>query len=209
MENQRERLIRLKSLAKKKSIKNNKKGETSSNYLNRKNSCLYIHIPKTGGRYMRKILRIEKINHSNPGHRTALYARGKIEDFENKFSFACVRNPYERFLSACVFNGLRDFEKVSNQVIEGDVSAKHPVHFKTQKSFVTNKNGDIIIKYIGRFEKFNEFIEGLKERGVDVTNSHEFEENKSSDWETRLTEKTKENIRKIYKEDFELFNYDM
>ena len=206
---QRELMTKLRDESLKNPNIKRRKREPSFDILKRKDSCLYIHIPKTGGRYLRKLLKIEGINYSTPGHKGALFVENRIDNFDDKFSFACVRNPYERFLSACVFNGLRDFEKVSNQVLEGNVKAKYPVHFDTQKSFVANEEGVIIIKYIGRFEKFNEFIEGLKERGIDVTSKHEFKKPRSSDWETRLTEKTKENIRKIYKEDFELFNYDM
>jgi hypothetical protein len=175
----------------------------------KKSKSVFIHVPKTGGRYLNNILERSKVDFFNYGHKKSLHAKNTIKGFDDKFSFACVRNPYERFLSACVFNKLKDFEEASELVLKGELKVRYPTHFYTQEFFLADEEGVVIVDYIGRFENFNEFIEGLKERGVDVTKFHKFKENKSSDWETRLTEKTKENIRKIYKEDFELFNYEM
>ena len=174
-------------------------------------SPIFIHIPKTGGRYLSGKMKECKIDFTNPGHNSALNAKNYLRgNWDERFSFACVRNPYERFLSACVFNNVKDFEEISNQLAgEGLKKTKLNKHFETQKSLLTDKDGKILVNYIGRFEKFNEFIEGLKERGIDVTNKHEFKKSRSSDWKTRLTEKTKKNIRKIYKEDFKMFNYKM
>lgn len=191
--------------------RNNKKQSINFRSLIGKTYPIFIHIPKTGGRYLRKIIGDCNVNVSYIGHRTAADSAKYIKDeFNERFTFACIRNPYERFLSACVFNKLQDFEDVSIRLLNKDSKhSKYQTHFSTQKSYVTDNSGKIIVDYIGRFEKFNEFIDGLKERGVDVTSKHEYKECKSSDWETRLTEKTKENIRKVYKEDFELFEYNL
>jgi len=176
-----------------------------------KQYSIYIHIPKTGGRYMKKLLKKSGMKFAISGHMSASEHK-KIfgDEFNKRFTFACVRNPYERFLSACVYNDLINFEDASNKLVNEEYfKLGFKKHFYTQKYFVTDEDGEILVDYIGRFEKFDEFIDGLKERDkhTNITSIHEFKEYKSFDWETRLTEKTKENIRKFYNEDFELFGY--
>ena len=182
---------------------------------------VFIHIPKTGGSYLRRTLEKSGVRFISAAHKgasvlTTNHPRFGDINFHGRFSFACVRNPYERFLSACRFgrhigNYPVDFERKSVDLIlglEGRRGSDRRPHFQTQKSMVVDSDGEIIVKYIGRYEQFNEFIQGLAEHGLDVTSLYEFKQHKSVDWESTLTEATKENIRELYEEDFTLFGYD-
>lgn len=172
---------------------------------------MHIHVPKTGGRYIREMFRKSKIKVAEPGHLSALTCLSFLgKSYKSRYTFACVRNPYERFLSACVFNRHKDFESISETLVkDGVLAVKPPVHFVTQKSLLTDEKGKLIVNRVGRFEDFNGFIEDLKKDGIDITEIHEFKESKSSNWPEILTEKTIKNIRTFYKEDFKFFKYKM
>tara|TARA_R110000796_G_scaffold181330_1_gene297839 strand:- start:6236 stop:6832 length:597 start_codon:yes stop_codon:yes gene_type:complete len=169
---------------------------------------IYIHIPKTGGQYLKKQLVKNNIIISKAVHTPAKLVREMVgEQYRKRFTFAMVRNPYERFLSACRFNGVEDIEGLSESILKGKrLEVKHREHFFTQKHFVTDDKG-IIVNYIGKYEKFEEFVQELNKNKIDLTRTHITKPNKSSNWEFILTEKTKRNVEEIYKEDFELFNY--
>ncbi len=180
------------------------------------NFPLFIHIPKTGGTYLRTCFKKKKIfSICNVLHTPIKFTRYKKE---NNFSFAVVRNPYERFYSACKFSGYNNpihIENISNKLVEGgidwisDYSILHFEHFFTQKHYVVNIEGEVIVDLIGKYEDLPEFVEMLKVNNIDITQEFELKVNTSFEWKNILTDKTISNINKIYKEDFEEFNYKM
>jgi hypothetical protein len=195
-----------------------------------KTECpIFIHVPKTGGSYLGRSLFECGVDYLKVGHHTASQLAGNTTrfagiDFHNRFSFACVRNPYSRFLSACRFNKrVVDFEQHSiNLVKEYEKNGlawpdrytarrrkEARIHFHTQKEMLSDHNGEILVNYIGRFEQFDGFIQGLAENGLDITSIYEYKAPKGLDWETALSELTKENIRLLYAEDFSAFGYDL
>lgn len=180
------------------------------------NKPIFIHIPKTGGMTFSKEFKIADLNINNLLHTPARFIKERFPKiYGEEFTFAIIRNPYERFLSACRFNKVEDedIEELSTMIRNGDVnwcsdfSINHYEHFFTQKHFITDfDNETIIVDYIGRFEDLAKVVEVLKDNNVDITNHFKIKETKSSSWESQLSEKTKENISYIYREDFKLFN---
>lgn len=179
---------------------------------------IFIHIPKTGGRYLLKTIKSKyKINYSV--HAPSFYIKRHRQNYSNRFSFAIVRNPYERFLSACGHARIKvpaDIEKVSNSIVNGDVNwasrydILHYEHFFTQKHFIVDLDSEeVLVDFIGKYEDFKSTINTLKQNNLDISDIFELKENKSNDWKNVLTEQTKRNIEIIYKEDFEQFNYKM
>jgi len=182
-----------------------------------KNS-LFVHIPKTAGRYIRRLIKKGEENSEYTLHTPARFIKKELKDYDNRLSYAVVRNPYSRFYSACKFNGVKDpkdIEEMSELMVNADVdwaskySILHYEHFFSQKHFVTDfDNETVIVKEIGKYENLLEFIHHLRDTYFNkLADKFELKENTSSDWDKKLTTKTKENIAKLYKEDFELFRY--
>lgn len=180
------------------------------------NSIAFIHIPKTAGRYISKLLIESDIKFRKTLH-TPVRFLSKIKP--KTFTFAIVRNPYERFYSACKFGGYEDsktIEDISNKLLYSrgidwisDYSLFHFEHFFTQKHFIIDFDGNIRIKHIGRYEEIEKTIEALKEKGFDIEDRFELKPNTSSNWKEVLSKKTIENLNEIYREDFKEFKYKM
>lgn len=183
-----------------------------------KDKPYFIHIPKTAGSELARKLKDkkgEKINRTL--HTPARFLKEYVKDFVDNFSFCFIRNPYERFLSACRYNKVHDseIEKLSDYLLRdkinwaSDFSVSHYEHFFTQKHFVTDfDNETCIIKYIARYENIESEIKELEKNGIDIKD-FVYKEPKSINWESDLTETTKENVRKIYSEDFLYFDYEI
>jgi len=124
----------------------------------------FIHINKTGGSSIEKALRVPLI------HETALTFRDRIgqKRWDERFSFAIVRNPWDRAVSHF------HYRRMTNQAGLGD----NPMAFKewlkrvyiervpelmneekmffTQADWVCDEQGRIMVDYIGRFEHLQE-----------------------------------------------------
>lgn len=178
-------------------------------------SLIFIHIPKTGGRALAKAYRVNNtpdVEWVNVMHTPAYRVKEKSpEAFKENFTFTIIRHPIARFLSACKYNKVEDVEGLSELLVAGSVdwmsvhNINHMEHFFTQKNFVTDKNGKIIVDYIGLYEYYPQVLERLKEEGLDLTKDFEFKDGGSSKWGSELNSKTIDNIKKIYKVDFELY----
>ena len=66
------------------------------------NNTLFIHIPKTAGTYIEKILKNEKIVHNinliNTGTHHQYLKNYNLNNYD--FTFTFIRNPIDRFISS-------------------------------------------------------------------------------------------------------------
>lgn len=163
----------------------------------------FCHIPKTAGTSIKKVL----------GYRTPHTVFDRKNS--NCFSFAFVRNPYQRFLSAYFFlvsGGLGQkqiFEKekyIGNLDIDEFIKTKlkdslEQEHLTPQHHFIPEG-----VDYLGKVETIQQdFNEICKIIGVEPIELPY--ENKTVDYSYELTEEQKEIIYEIYKEDFIRFGY--
>lgn len=176
------------------------------------NLPIFIHVPKTGGKYLTKLLNENGCLVTKVVHTPSIKVKRMLgTQYDDRFSFAFVRNPMERFLSACNYNNISDYEGLSTSIIKNpDWVSKYNVHnvehFFTQSHFITDWEGNIIVDFLGRYENLKEDIERLKLENIDLS-GYEVSEPLSKNYNTILTDKTRSNIRSIYKEDFELLKY--
>jgi len=163
---------------------------------------LYIHVPKTAGVSVRDSGLIGEKNKRGHAH-----ARN-IKDIKNYFSFCFVRNPYSKFLSSYnylktappgystkhLIGGLKraeylnkfypTFKEFCLGLREGRLNGFDDKHFlDLQKDWVCDKEGNIIVNFIGRFEN-------LSEDWIKVQIKNNVDENKIIDlpWKNRLKE---------------------
>jgi hypothetical protein len=194
--------------------------------LNDIHQCIFIHIPKVAGSSIENALWGTR---GRAGHKTALeYKKADQKLFQKYFSFAFVRNPYDRFVSAYEYlirggrnrydkawaeENLKCYPSFSSFVLAlQDEKVKKKTlnwsHFKPQYRFVCDENGSVIADYIGRYETLEKSFDYVTIKlKIDANLPHEnaIDRQVFSDY---YTEETKSIVRNIYHKDFELFSYD-
>ena len=122
---------------------------------------VFIHINKTGGSSIERAL---GIRHE---HKTALEKRQEYGAslWRNKYSFAFVRNPWDKVVSHYHYRimtnqtGLQDDamkfgEWVRLAYEENDPHYyDYPKMFMPQLDWISDKNGDLLVNNVGRFEQ--------------------------------------------------------
>ncbi|MBZ8002777.1 sulfotransferase family 2 domain-containing protein [Campylobacter canadensis] len=193
-----------------------------------KENVLFIHIPKNAGTSIEK-----SIYNTNwlVGHTPAI--RYFKED-ENKFlslkSFAFVRNPYDRFISAFFY--LKDggamrgsdlefyyfikdtsfsefcFNILNNEEYKNKVLSH--IHFREQYKFVCNAKKEIIVNFIGKYEKiaadFLLFTKIYLNKNIFLPHLNR---SKHEEYLKYYQENEVKAVNALYKEDFLKFNYKM
>jgi len=160
---------------------------------------------------------VDSINYVTPQHLTAYQLKRLVPSIWNKYtSFAIVRNPYERMVSEYNYiqkhdvTKCKDFKNLSFREFILKTFALPPFvrhvifdsHFSTQKSFVVDSTGEIIVNDILRFED----IESIKNYLGIVDIPHELFYTKNSHMDY-YDDELKELVYNFFKEDFDLFNY--
>ena len=197
-----------------------------------KSKCLYIHIPKCAGTSIESILYGKPlvkfdwskkiwIQHATIKELTSYYFSNK--EMESLFTFAIVRNPFDRFVSTynwlCAKKSIpktkatfRDFvyarnefdlllnKKYSNE----KVNFYH--HMVPQLDFI-EKNGKLAVDYVGRFENLEEewrFISKKINCDVQLPCLNKEKHDHYSDY---FDDETRATVERRYKKDLEYFGY--
>jgi len=147
---------------------------------------LFVRIPKTASTAICTALGIDA------KHKTAAELKKEVPDFDTRFKFSIVRNPYDRFISICKFFDIRP-----------ETHGKG-FFFRSQADFLYI-NGKLAVDYVGRFEDLeNSFKHICNEIGTGVSlNPHV----KPNDGGRLGLEDVRDIVNKYYRKDFELFGY--
>ena len=200
----------------------------------------YVDIPRTGSTFLRDLLFQElgyphgkaaiaaKKRESSSvqffsAHSTAEEVRQIIgnELWAMLFTFSVVRNPFDRVASLFLY--YKNTEKIASgdfkdfcRTLQGSLfwneqNRPHPPLWRTQKSYLFDKQSNLLVKEVGRYENLEEFLDVVRNKtGLLLPN-------------TRIINssigKPKEGLRAIYdpstaklvtdffQEDFESFGY--
>ncbi len=216
--------------------------------INNSHQFIFIHIPKNAGtsiaRYYSALSRLIDIEigatelgeaalpqiierHGVGKHAPLRRIRrvlSETSDIDSYFSFAFVRNPYERTISTFNFlkrwlpnshatKAAKAFEplKTVNDMLQSEFwqSSGMDLMFEPQTLWVTDWDGKVIIDFWGKVESIDEGIETVNKRiGVELP---------AFDLSLNRTRKSKENglltnqsveiLQGRYSRDFELFDY--
>ena len=192
--------------------------------ISHRHKFIYIHIPKTGGHSLRKVLLVKHTAHA-PAH-MYIWDRGY-------FKFTFVRNPYARLLSLYYqyhkehihhkqktiltrYKTFSDFCEDINSIevftVEETINNPHrfyqylPYNFKPQTYWI-----DDSIQFIGRLESFHKDIQKLKKflPFISPLNHHQHKGlyPNGSDWLPYYTPKALREATVYMQSDFEAFNY--
>ncbi|EEC4842051.1 sulfotransferase family protein [Campylobacter lari] len=193
-----------------------------------KYKCIFIHVPKVAGSSIERV--VYQTDRWLVGHVKARdYVKFDKNKFESYFSFGFVRNPYDRMVSA--YHYLRSgggnlvdetwakeniykynsFEEFVLNLQNNDERIKilSWMHFVPQYKYLCDNDKNILVSFIGKFEKLDEDFKKIlnflnrKDSLVHVNKS------KHCAYKDYYNYETYKIIREIYKNDFEIFDYDL
>ncbi|AQS48998.1 hypothetical protein BMG03_15275 [Thioclava nitratireducens] len=193
--------------------------------LIRKHKLVFVHIPKTGGssivrslkphrdlrsiasRRLNKTLNSLHIPYRLNGIDTQVHASAQDyadvlgRGFERYFSFAIVRNPFDWMVSLYHFSLKRR---------KTDVSFRDFVHTcsaKAQADYITDDNGEVIVSFVGRFERLAKDFQAASEKiGLDLHLPH-LNATDHEHFSRYYDDETREIVARRYKRDFDIFGY--
>ena len=195
---------------------------------------IFVHVPKTGGTSIRSLIedyamgRTEEFSEEHDVIFSA-YQQMPDENFNSKFKFAFVRNPFDRELSNYFWhtkmNGHIDisfpdwvkwrYDEMSDFLSVIQFSEKSDYYYQKgfaktpQIGFLINEKGKIIVDFVGRFETLQEDWDIVADRlGLPKSLPHEFKTYRDQDYRKYYTEETRSIIENAHSIDLEIFNYD-
>ena len=196
------------------------------NVNNELQNVIFVHIPKVAGSSIESTLFGTK---GKVGHKTALeYYNADKQLYQELFSFAFVRNPYDRLVSAYIylknggrnqydkawsdehlseFNSFNDFVlSLTNEDKCRDILSWN--HFIPQYLFVCNSKNDIMVDFVGRYENLEDQFKIVQKFSNNANQLPHNNKTERNDYQHYYNEKTRAIVRSVYANDFELFHYD-
>jgi hypothetical protein len=190
-----------------------------------KTKSIFVHIPKTAGVSVVKGLYGEV---KGGGHPSAItYRKVFKNNFKLYFKFCFVRNPYDRLYSAYNFmkkgglhqtdanwadkhiNRFKNFEEfVLNWVNIKNI--QKGIHFKPQTYFICNKNGELLVDFVGKMEQIEEDFNYIANKLSVTTKLEKFNVSNLNKININdvYNKKMKEIVYEVYKSDFDTLLYD-
>lgn len=176
----------------------------------------FVHINKTGGGSVR--LALGWLG----GHTPARQRRKEYGEklWDQKFTFAFVRNPYDRLVSQFHYRvKTRQDDLAENPLSfaqwvekfygpDADRNRTEQLFFLTQTDWIYDKDGQSLVKYIGRFETLRSDFEEICRR-IERTAAPLPHVNKSDhkSYQAYYDDKTYEIATKVFQDDLRNFNY--
>lgn len=191
-------------------------------------SCIFVHIPKTGGiSICRSLFGNLAGGHDSIKNYQILFSK---KDFLNYFKFGFVRNPWDRLFSAYNFlkhGGFNDSDREwanthlskfreFNHFVETWVNKKNIYryrHFIPQSEFLCSPiTQRILVDFVGFFENLESDFSYVKEK-LGLTEAvlvyeNITQKNYKKDYRTAYTDRTRNIVADIYRRDIEIFGYD-
>ena len=181
---------------------------------------LFIHIPKTGG---------NSIKQTNFFKRCKYFGHAHVEKIKHrnmyKYSFAIVRNPYDRLVSAYFYlkkggENNNGYDSLMQKKLEKYKDFKdfikdlklftNDLHFKPQHTFVCDSRGKIIVNHILKVENIDkDFSQLLRSKWLPNEKLQKINSSKHDDFSNYYDDEIKKHVYAVYKKDFKLFNYRM
>ena len=190
---------------------------------------VFIHIQKTGGITVDRLLneRIPDLRGLVARHGFASWGMDQLDDWDEYFKFAFVRNPWDRLVSWYSMvttlpregNELRRYVHDNSSTFEefiynctGEVKIKEGVYYSfayNQLDYVTDEHGNVLVDFIGRLENFDKDIQEVFRRiGFELETVPHKNRSGHQHYSTFYTPETEMIIRERFKRDIEYFGYE-
>lgn len=207
--------------------------------ISHKFKCIFVHIPKCGGSSVEDVIWPNKEDRTESNlwmgfvskfenkyqtgglqHLLAQQIRQEVgpEVFSDYFKFTMVRNPWDKAVSQFTYMQKR-------KDLRDDIGMRKNDEFKTylslikktrhvqwmpQHFFVMSDEGEVLVDFIGRFERFEDDIHAiLKKLHIDsVENIPHRKKSLRSHYRDYYDSESQEMVREMYKLDVLAFDYD-
>lgn len=196
---------------------------------------IFVPVPKTGTHSIRQALRehlgegdleqvglfvkkrfpyaeLARVGH---GHLGLEDVRTHVGDdvVENYFSFAFVRNPFDRFVSYCAFmtrqhGAFEQDPKATMRRILFDLRPLDHVHFQPQATLLTGKDGALNVSRIGRSESMQQDYDAIcSHLGIPSSHLDRVNTSQRGDYRQYYDDELIAGVTELYRRDLELFGY--
>ncbi|MDU8928476.1 sulfotransferase family 2 domain-containing protein [Alisedimentitalea sp. MJ-SS2] len=195
---------------------------------------VFVHIPKTGGKSVRKALRAYTLNPSErfvqyfatrtsrrdvygidvaTSHATARRLRNIIgsDTWHEFYSFAFVRNPWSRVVSEYHFHKKRPdsayHDLATNGTLEDFVTHLHAKGAGQQVDFVYDDDGNQIVDFVGKVENYAEDFARVCARLRVVAALPHKNQTRHGSYRDELTPMARDLVSELYADDIAAFSY--
>jgi Sulfotransferase family len=158
--------------------------------LHHSQNFVFVHVPKTGGTSIR-----EALGMSTSYHYTAREVRQMYPETRGKFSFAFVRNPWDRLVSyMCSLPVPVPIDQLE---------------LRPQVDFLLDADGEPMVDFIGRYETLAADFVTLCDK-IDIPTPALPHVNRSQHRHYReyFNDAARQGVANLYKEDIERFGYE-
>ena len=193
--------------------------------------AIHVHVPKTGGQSIRLLLEPGEKNVDafdcrgrGLGEKATHLFASEMRDSDRQgiwggyFSFAIVRNPWDRAVSEYLWRKRRCHIRVSFETFEAFVQGlttgwEYEMddyrHVVAQSQFLCDEQGEVMVDFVGRFENLESDVDEVRKRlNVTAGDLPKFNISaKRGHYSGYFTEETREIIARLYADDIELFGY--
>lgn len=200
-----------------------------------KHKFIFIAVPKTAGHSIRDALRphlapndweqcglFEKKSFPQPhiaalghGHLTWRDAKALMPEaiFSQFRSFAVIRDPYDRFVSACIFirrgNPIPVGQETETmkRMLEDDKLMRHFL-FRPQHEYLTNDEGDLVVDQLCRLDNlqhdFNQVLQSFGLPDYDLKTINAMDRDAADRY---YDDDLRQSVRERYARDFDLLGF--
>ncbi len=186
-----------------------------------KEQFVFVHIPKCGGI---SIYSDEFIYfHHNLRDKNFVYFKDSLERKGAEFSFAFVRNPWDRLVSAYEYlknggicpldaedylNLFSKYENFKEMVLNWEEVFFDQIHFKSQSDWICDNDGNIIVDFVGKFENLQQDFDIVCDR-MQIPRKKLPHTNKTNHkhYTKYYNDEIREIVAKKYARDIEYFGY--
>ena len=176
---------------------------------------IFIHINKTGGSSIEKALNLPF------EHLTAMEKRAEVgaDKWEQKFTFAFVRNPFDKVCSHYRYRvktnqtNLKDRGLSFSQWVNETYGRQNPDYYDNPKMFMpqsqwlTDEGGHLLVDEVYRFERLSDDFRQVTERFKLNTSLPHLKASKKTDYQQWYDEATKQTVADWFAEDLRRFGY--
>jgi chondroitin 4-sulfotransferase 11 len=198
-------------------------------FVSESRKVVFVHIQKTGGLTVDRLLneRIPDLRRVVARHGFARLGMDELDDWDEYFKFAFVRNPWDRLVSwySMVTTMPRDGNELWRYVHDNsstfeefiynctdEVEIKSGVHYSftyNQLDYVTDDHGNLLVDFIGRVENFDKDLQEVFRRiGFELETVPHKNRSVHQHYSKFYTPDTELIVRERFKRDIEYFGYE-
>lgn len=184
-------------------------------------NIIFIHVPRTAGSSMIKAGFEEVYGHVD----IKWYIERNPGFVENAFSFAFVRNPWDRVHSAYKYlssanlnaidsrfnnNVLRKYDSFNDFILHGLQTEEVLtfMHFVPQIDFLKDRNGHVNINFVGKFENVDLDFKTVCSVLNKTFKLQKINASKPENYRDVYSEQTRKKVAEVYADDIKTFNYE-